>query len=189
MKKVIFFDFFGVISTEVAVVYFKNKFDEKLAQKIKDKIFVRADAGEISEEETYKLISLETGDSYQNIYDEWHKLPHIKEDMVQYIEELKKDHKVYLLSNAISSYLRKILKDHDLERLFDKIFISAEFKKIKPNPDFFEYVIEDLKLDPKDCVMIDDNPQNIAGAESIGINGIVFKDVNSLKESIKNLEK
>ena len=189
MKKVIFFDFFGVISTEVAVMYFKDRFDDELAKSIKDKIFVRADAGEISEEETYKLISKETGDSYETVYNEWMNLPHIQKDMVAYIEELRKDHKVYLLSNAISSYLRNLMKKHNLERLFDKIYISAEIKKIKPNHNFFQHVIDDLKLNPSDCVMIDDNAKNIEGATSIGINGIVYKNLEDLRKNIENLEK
>ena len=188
MKKVIFFDFFGVISSEIAVVFFNNRYEPEFAQKIKDEIFVRADAGEIDEDTTYELIAKATGENKESIRNEWYNLVHINEKLVNYILELKKTHKVYLLSNAISSYLRSILEKYDLYKCFDKTFISAEIHKIKPHADYFLHVTNELNLDPKDCIMIDDNPTNIAGAESVGINGIVFKDVDDLKTNIERIE-
>ena len=188
MKNTIFFDFFGVISSEVANAFFAKRFSENKAKELKDSIFVKADEGIYDEEKVYQLMSELTHENKEDIRKEWVDTVKINFELVNYIKELKKTHKVYLLSNAISSYLRNILSKYNLEECFDKIYISAEIHLIKPNANFFSYVTNDLGLNPKECIMIDDSQKNINGAESIGIKGIVYQNLEDLKSKIKEIE-
>ena len=57
MDKVILFDFFGVISSEVSPIFFKRYFNEEDAKIIKEEIMSKGDKGELSEEEIYDVIS------------------------------------------------------------------------------------------------------------------------------------
>lgn len=109
---------------------------------------------------------------------------HINNELVSYIKELKKEYKVYLLSNAISSFLRRILKENNLYELFNEVYISSEIKFIKPYKEFFNYVIDKENLDPSLCIMIDDNKNNIEGAINCKLNGIVFTNNKDLKEKL-----
>ncbi len=104
----------------------------------------------------------------------------INEELRAFILRLRERYPVYLLSNAMSSFLRRILEENDLYPLFDRVFISAEMKLAKPSPDFFRAVLDALSLSPEDVVMIDDNARNLAGAREAGIDGILFTDNASL---------
>ena len=53
MGKVILFDFFGVISSEVSPIWFKRYFNEVEALEIKEEIMSKGDKGELNEEEVY----------------------------------------------------------------------------------------------------------------------------------------
>ena len=70
------------------------------------------------------------------------ELVRINDGLVEMIKKIRQKYKVYLLSNAVSGFLRRILKNHDLYQLFDKVFISSEMKIAKPNKEFFEFLAD-----------------------------------------------
>lgn len=176
-----FFDFFWVICSEISPIWFRKHFNVEEANKIKNEILSLADAGIISEKETYEMISKRTGIEPDKITQEWQELIHINEELVSIIKTIKKQYPVYLLSNAVKPFLERIIKNYDLYSLFDKVYISSQMKIAKPSQEFFKYVLNDLKLDPKRVVMIDDNPSNLKGAASCGIDGILFTSNDDFK--------
>ena len=184
MDKVILFDFFGVISSEVSPIFFKRYFNEEDAKIVKEEIMSKGDKGELSEEEIYDLIAKRVNITPLKVKEDFKELIHINNELVSYIRELKKEYKVYLLSNAISSFLRRILEENNLYELFTKVYISSEIKLIKPYKEFFDYVIEKENLDPTSCIMIDDNKKNIEGAISCKLKGVVFTNNKDFKEKL-----
>lgn len=184
MKKVILFDFFGVISSEVSPIFFKRYFNEEEAKIVKEEIMSKGDKGELNEEEIYDLISKRVNITPLKVKEDFKELIHINYELVNYIKELKKEYRIYLLSNAISSFLRRIIKENNLYELFNEVYISGEIKLIKPYKEYFNYVIEKEDLDPSMCIMIDDNKKNIEGAISCNLNGIVFTNNKDLKEKL-----
>ena len=184
MDKVILFDFFGVISSEVSPIFFKRYFNEEEAKIVKEEIMSKGDKGELSEEEIYDLIAKRVNETPLKVKENFKELIHINYELVNYIKELKKEYRIYLLSNAVSSFLRRILKENNLYELFNEVYISGEIKLIKPYKEYFNYVIEKEDLDPSMCIMIDDNKKNIEGAISCNLNGIVFINNKDLKEKL-----
>lgn len=184
MEKVILFDFFGVISSEVSPIFFKRYFNEEEAKIVKEEIMSKGDKGELNEEEIYDLIAKRVNETPLKVKEDFKELIHINYELVNYIKELKKEYRIYLLSNAISSFLRRILKENNLYELFNEVYISGEIKLIKPYQEYFNYVIEKESLDPSMCIMIDDNKKNIEGAISCNLNGIVFTNNKDLKEKL-----
>lgn len=184
MDKVILFDFFGVISSEVSPIFFKRYFNEEEAKIVKEEIMSKGDKGELSEEEIYDLIAKRVNETPLKVKENFKELIHINYELVNYIKELKKEYRIYLLSNAVSSFLRRILKENNLYELFNEVYISGEIKLIKPYKEYFNYVIEKENLDPSMCIMIDDNKKNIEGAISCNLNGIVFTNNKDLKEKL-----
>jgi putative hydrolase of the HAD superfamily len=183
-NKVILFDFFGVISSEVSPIFFKRYFNEEEAKIVKEEIMSKGDKGELSEEEIYELIAKRVNETPLKVKEDFKELIHINYELVSYIKELKKEYRIYLLSNAVSSFLRRILKENNLYELFNEVYISGEIKLIKPYKEYFNYVIEKENLDPSMCIMIDDNKKNIEGAISCNLNGIVFTNNKDLKEKL-----
>lgn len=176
MKKAIFFDFFGVISGEVSPVWFRRHFSPEEAARVKEEICSRADAGELLEEDFYREVSARTGVAPETVAREMWEIIAINEELRDFILRLRRRYPVYLLSNAMSSFLRRILEENDLYPLFDRVFISAEMRIAKPSADFFRAVLSELSLSGEDAVMIDDNAKNLAGAREAGIDGILFTD-------------
>ena len=64
--------------------------------------------------------------------------------------------------------------------------LSAAWKLMKPEREFYEKAIELLGFDPAESVFIDDQPVNVEGAEACGIPGIVFhNDVPLLRRRLR----
>ena len=182
MKKAVFFDFFGVISCQIAPIWFRRHFDDKEADQIKKDIVSLGDIGIIDEDETYRRIYERTGIPADQIRSEWDDLVEINENLVSFLRKVKERYPIYLLSNAIDPFLERILKKHDLYSLFDKIFVSSLMHISKPSKEFFEYVLSDVGLNAEDVVMIDDNRSNLEGAKLAGIDGILFENNGDFKK-------
>ncbi len=80
-----------------------------------------------------------------------------------------------ILSN-FSRELWVLLEQQDLRHRFDAIAVSADIGVMKPAPEAYRAILEMLNLPPEACVFIDDLPDNIAAARSLGLHGIVFDD-------------
>jgi len=62
-------------------------------------------------------------------------------------------------------------------RIFDATVISGDVGLHKPQPEIYRLGAERLGLEPEDCVFVDDLRENIAGAEAVGMLGILHRDV------------
>jgi len=71
----------------------------------------------------------------------------------------------------------------------DKIIISGAIKAIKPHKDFYDYVLKKYALDPKKhkITLIDDQQENLKGAQACGINGILHKDTAKTFRLLKQM--
>jgi putative hydrolase of the HAD superfamily len=71
-----------------------------------------------------------------------------------------------LLSNSWGNddYPRHLFPD-----LFDVVVISAEVGMRKPEERIFRHTAALLRLEPQECVFIDDVPANVAAAEAVGL--------------------
>lgn len=94
------------------------------------------------------------------------------EDSKPIISELKKSFKIALVSDAWPS-MRMIYDYNDMTKHFDHIVISSELGVLKPNPIMYTTALENLNLEPKECVFLDDNISNCIGAKKLGITPIL----------------
>ena len=58
---------------------------------------------------------------------------------------------------------------------------------IKPDPAIFRLALERFGIDPARCLFIDDRADNIAAAQTFGINGHIFIDTPTLENQLKIL--
>ena len=90
------------------------------------------------------------------------------------IEEIKASGKgLYLLSN-FNQRLRGELHLAPSLLLFDGLVISGEIGMVKPNENIYRYLLDTYKLDPAECIFIDDRGDNIEAGEKLGIKGYLF---------------
>ena len=90
---------------------------------------------------------------------------------VELLEMLReKGKKVYLLSNAQRIFTMKELRDLKIEDLFDGIFISSDVGFKKPDSVFYRTLLDKYGYDPKDCLMIGNDPIcDVEGALKAGM--------------------
>ncbi len=82
----------------------------------------------------------------------------------------KKGYRLWLLSNAQEMFTRYELNLLGLTDAFDGIYLSSCFECRKPDIRFFEALLTQQKLDPRQCLMIgNDRETDIAGARNAGI--------------------
>jgi putative hydrolase of the HAD superfamily len=70
---------------------------------------------------------------------------------------------------------------------FDRLVLSYEVGHIKPHAAFYHACAEAAGALPEDCVFIDDLPENVAGARAAGLEGVVYRDVPSLLDALREL--
>jgi len=122
------------------------------------------------------------------------------------LEIMKKDLKVNLnllkllkelSSNNIpmgvgtSSYTDRAMKMLDLVGIrayFSAISTAEEIPEHKPNPHIFLSVAEKLKVNPKNCVVIEDADVGIEAAKSGGMKSIGYLDYYTTKEKLKGAD-
>ena len=70
---------------------------------------------------------------------------------------------------------------------FEDRVLSHEVGHLKPSAEFYLACARAARADPGDCVFIDDLAENVEGAGSAGLRGIVFRDVPSLIEDLRGM--
>ena len=82
----------------------------------------------------------------------------------------QKGYKLWLLSNAQRVFTAFELESLGLAPYFDGIYISSDYGCRKPDIRFFNALLEEQKLDIKNCLMIGNDLQtDIAGAKNAGL--------------------
>ena len=179
-KSTLIFDFFGVISTEVSPRWFGKRFTEAEAKALKEKYMSLADLGKVSETELFAYLSQISGEPREYIYNEFMSYVKINRELVDLILKLKKKYKIVLLSNALDTWLKRILVENDLYKCFDHIVISAEEGIAKPLEDIYRIALSRSDSLPSEAIFIDDNIKNTTAAERIGIASVVYKNNEAL---------
>jgi putative hydrolase of the HAD superfamily len=184
---VLVFDFFGVICSEVAPLLFPKYLPPERAIEVRHSLLHQADLGLITQDEFFARLAGETGAPKATLEAEFLSYARIDHAVVALIEDLRRMHRVALLTNAIVPYVREVLARDDLERLFETILVSAEEHLAKPDPKFYRRLLERMATKPQDATMIDDNPDNITAAGTLGMGGIVFVSATQLAKELAGL--
>lgn len=186
MTKTIIFDFFDVIRTDSYKGWLARR--GQLLEGEYLEVNRKMDRGEIDVRGFMEHLSRLTGHSIEQIEEDMEAATKIDYDVLMLIETLRsKGYPIGLLSNAPSEFIRDIFAQHDLERYFDTIVISSEVGLIKPEPEIFHYILEEMSARPEEAVFVDDNPHNVKAAETLGIAGIIFKDALTLQKDLDSL--
>jgi putative hydrolase of the HAD superfamily len=91
-----------------------------------------------------------------------------------------------LLSNAgpdFGSYFR----GGPLGDFFVACYVSGELNLLKPHPEIYQHVLDDLGISAAEAVFIDNREANVHGAELLGITSHVFTDVTALRAFLASL--
>ena len=114
----------------------------------------------------------------------------IPRERVEAIEKVKTHYKIFLMSNTNVIHYDLYIRDlqlrfgyNEFDELFDKSYFSFAEHLEKPDPRFFELLLDHEHLLPEETLFIDDTAANIKVAKSLGINTYHI----SREELVRNL--
>ena len=118
---------------------------------------------------------------------DWVKIHYLKTDTADYMAELKRrGYRIYILSNlSVESY--EFIRRYDFFRLIDGGVFSYQENSCKPEEKIYRVLLDRYGLVPDETVFLDDNPDNIAEADRLGIHGVLFTDLASAKAETERL--
>ncbi len=108
-------------------------------------------------------------------------------DRVQLLLRLKEQYPLYLLSNTnsihfkvVDQVFREKLTDTEWSMLFDKVFLSHEMGLRKPSEEIYREVVRQIGGEAQECLFFDDLPENLKGAEKVGMRTFHIDNPNAL---------
>ena len=108
------------------------------------------------------------------------------EEMVAYVTEMiNQGERVGLLSNIPRDLARRVRKQHAWLDKFNAVTMSCDLGVAKPHPEAFKAALQNLGSTPEDTVFFDDNPDNVAAARALGITGVVFRNIDDVKDEVE----
>lgn len=118
------------------------------------------------------------------------KLYYVKDkDIFKKIKNKYNNVKIIIATNHVS-YVKDFIINNFNSSYLDDIIISSEIHLIKPNYDFYKYILDKYNINSNNVLFLDDNKDNIKSAGKMGINTIlVNKNMNIYDEICKYMIK
>jgi putative hydrolase of the HAD superfamily len=184
--KTIIFDFGGVIldiDPQITIKEFQKmgfkdvaktnskEFIEDIIRKFERGIYTP----EVFRKKLKAFLDLEVSD--QKLDDAWNALIYdIPAERIEILEQVKKNYQMLLLSNSNEIHYDLYVRDlqlrfgyREFDELFDKAYFSFDMHLSKPDPEVYEFIINQHDLKPSQTLFIDDNEENIAAASKLGL--------------------
>ncbi len=111
----------------------------------------------------------------------------VDEEMVKIPYKLQKSGlKIGIISNTIAPHAEIIRNSKSFEG-FDEFILSNEVGFRKPEREIYELALQILHVKPDEALFVDDLPENVEGANNVGIHGILFKNKDILLQDLQKL--
>ncbi|MGK7393839.1 MAG: HAD family hydrolase [Candidatus Cyclobacteriaceae bacterium M3_2C_046] len=142
-------------------------------------ILLEYEVGHIDDQEFIQRLHSSTG--YQISHDDfiraWNQvLIAIPPDRIELLKQLRHRYQLIMLSNTnhlhkirFHQILQQTTGYQNFDQLFHKVYLSHEIHLRKPDPAIYQYVLDKNQLEPAQTLMLDDLPENLEGAQSVGI--------------------
>lgn len=184
--KNIIFDLGGVILNidyQETINAFKklgfSRFDEMYSSLKVNHTFDDLETGKISEQAFYEYMHRQAPHplTTEQLTEAWNAmLLSFRKESLDFLDNLKSDYRIFLLSNTNSIHKRAIdnmFKDQtgleSLDHFFEKAYYSHLSGMRKPGTEIFEYVLQDAGINAEETLFIDDLQPNITTARSLGL--------------------
>ena len=118
--------------------------------------------------------------------EDWMELYVAYDDTVKFYNEVyEQGYDIYLLTNFSKDGYEYISNKFDFFKKAKGAVVSSHLKIAKPDIRIYQYLLETYNLNPDECIFNDDSVANINAANELGIHGIVYTDIESLRKDFK----
>lgn len=186
MIKAIIFDCYGVLVEEswkkLCDEYFGSEGEER---QWADAQMHRVSRGEISDRELADVVAEKIDLSADKILEQLTTNPP-NEQLLDYIQTLKRRFKIGFLSNVGANYLDRLLAPEH-QQLFDVFVLSFEVGMAKPQVEIYHHAAGLLGVEPSECIFVDDTARYCEGAEASGMRSILYTDFAHFKQQVEEV--
>jgi 2-haloacid dehalogenase len=197
MIKAIIFDLGGVLIDWNPEYLYRKIFEDEqqmrqfLAEVCTSDWNEEQDAGRTLKEATDLLIAQypEKKEYIRAYYGRWEEMLNgAIEGTVEIFEALKQSGKynIYALTNWSAELFPIAQQRFEFLNWFDGIVVSGTEKMRKPNPAFFQLLLDRYDLKAEEVLFIDDNFRNIQAALNMGIDSIHFISPEELRAELED---
>ena len=121
-------------------------------------------------------------------FERWLEILTPIQDRIELLKPLKiNGYKLFILSNFIEEAFNYVIEQYNFFSLFDGRVISYEEKVIKPEKKIYEILIDRYKLNPNECVFLDDMFGFLKPAKQLGMFTILVRPNTDLQTEFKKL--
>lgn len=195
MIKAIIFDLGNVILTNGTSLALK-KFEQdlridinKLKQVFKEGIGKDYRLNRISEGEFWERAQTQLGFkvSTSKLKEQWFSAYVPIKGIFELLTALKKGYKLAILSDNIKERVTFLNDRYNINSYFDISIYSCDIGIAKPNLKFYQEAVKRLKVNPEECLYIDDKEKNLVPAKELGMNSLLFESLEKLKKDFQRL--
>lgn len=115
----------------------------------------------------------------------WSDIFSFNDNVIALLPELKKNYKLYLISNTNSIHKKYGYQDYEFLKLFDELILSHEVKFIKPEKEIYLEVEKVSGFPSEEHIFIDDILEYVDAAKILGWDGIQFVGYEDLVVNLK----
>ena len=115
----------------------------------------------------------------------WSDIFSFNDDVITLLPVLKKNYKLYLISNTNSIHKKYGYQNYEFLKLFDKLILSHEVKFIKPEKEIYLEVQKVSGFPSEEHIFVDDILEYVDAAKSLGWDGIQFVGYEDLVMNLK----
>jgi putative hydrolase of the HAD superfamily len=147
--------------------------------------------GEVTWEELWSLVLTELGQpekvqEVMKISQEFNA-DSLNQDVLGLVDKLRaSNYKVGLLSNNTNEKAT-MMRKKGLDKHFDVFHISAETALVKPEPEAFQHLANDLGVEIDELVFIDDSEKSLSTSKECGFTPILFESYEQLVSELTKL--
>lgn len=104
----------------------------------------------------------------------WHHID-VDPEMISAVGELTAEGvRCALATNQHAERAAYMQRELGYDQVFSELFYSCEVGLAKPDPDYFRHALDRMRAYPDRVLLLDDNPQNVRGAEEAGLRAELF---------------
>lgn len=97
------------------------------------------------------------------------------------------NYRLYALTNWSAETFPIAQERYEFLGWFEDILVSGAEKMRKPDPKFYQLMIDCFEIEPVSSVFIDDNLRNVMASRKMEIPSIHFKNSEQLEQELKNM--
>jgi len=116
-----------------------------------------------------------------NLYKVLSPFPEVKETL----NKLKDtNYKLAILSNGTPDLLNQLVRNSDLENIFDDIFSIEEVRTFKPDSKVYDIPVKKYKIQKNEIVFLSANTWDVSGAGNYGYNSVWVNRSNNIFDNL-----